>query len=510
MKDSIQKITDAIKQKLPAGVNLGMFQSARERIVLDLSEGSLRFMLMREVKGQWQVVHVFVKKNPGDTDELCAEQVRLWALETKSFHANVMCVLPSRFLISRNIDMPSNDREEIAKIINLQVGRFTPYSREEIVIDYLCREMEGQHYTNVLLIIVNRSVIERFYRITEKAGLAIDKVSMASEGFAKKYLEGMPPGTQYGTAGIYIGETSTDLTIIEGKEMIFVRNLSLGAQTLMTGGDPTLTDFMTEIQKSIAAYQDEGVGRPVKKVLLSGPRELQEILKTKIIPKMQDKKYNFEEGIEIFDPKGAAVLSPEAAAEIESAGGEQPFLDLLLPAVFSSQLKVDLIPREIKLKRKVSEGAKDIVTLGIMIMSISLVLSLLLAVKIYFKNVQINQLDHLNQSSFDDARMLERVSTKTRVVRQLLELRGRGLNVFDKVTKLIGDDIYLAEFSYNNEGKLLLKGTAESMSRVFAFVTQLEESNYFSSVKTTETKTRREGKKEVADFTLECMLAEGF
>lgn len=57
---------------------------------------------------------------------------------------------------------------------------------------------------------------------------------------------------------------------------------------------------------------------------------------------------------------------------------------------------------------------------------------------------------------------------------------------------------------------MTVSGTAATMSRVFAFVTQIEESNYFSAVKTKETKTRKEGKQEVADFSVECVLAQGF
>jgi len=81
--------------------------------------------------------------------------------------------------------------------------------------------------------------------------------------------------------------------------------------------------------------------------------------------------------------------------------------------------------------------------------------------------------------------------------------------VFDKVSALIGEDMYLSRFSYDFKGKIIIAGTADSMSRVFAFVTQLEESNYFTKVKTKETKSRREGKADVADFELHCTLAEG-
>jgi len=48
------------------------------------------------------------------------------------------------------------------------------------------------------------------------------------------------------------------------------------------------------------------------------------------------------------------------------------------------------------------------------------------------------------------------------------------------------------------------------MSRVFSFVTQLRDSNHFASVEAKETKSRKEGKQDVADFVIECVLAQGF
>ena len=80
--------------------------------------------------------------------------------------------------------------------------------------------------------------------------------------------------------------------------------------------------------------------------------------------------------------------------------------------------------------------------------------------------------------------------------------------VFEKVSTVIGDDIYLSSFSFDKDDKIKLTGTADSMSRVFAFVTELEESQYFKDVKTISTKSRREGQREVADFEIECLFSE--
>ena len=84
------------------------------------------------------------------------------------------------------------------------------------------------------------------------------------------------------------------------------------------------------------------------------------------------------------------------------------------------------------------------------------------------------------------------------------------MTVLNVINGFIGDDLYLSQVNYGKDGNVSIAGTAASMSRVFAFVTQLMQSNYFSKVETKETKSRKEGKDDVADFVIECVLAKGF
>ena len=45
--------------------------------------------------------------------------------------AAVICVVPANAVTAKNLEVPSSDPEEIKSIINLQVGRHTPYSAKK-------------------------------------------------------------------------------------------------------------------------------------------------------------------------------------------------------------------------------------------------------------------------------------------------------------------------------------------------------------------------------------------
>ncbi|MDD5670592.1 MAG: pilus assembly protein PilM [Candidatus Omnitrophica bacterium] len=501
---------ESLTEKVKTSVSKISLRNVPEYLVIDVSGGVVKFIYAIETSGRIVIQHIASKEVQEDAEDQIAQFIEQCLTQYSVTTRRVICAIPSKLFISRNIDMPSNNRDEIAKIINLQVGRFTPYSRDEIVIDYICREIEGQHYTNVLLFIVHRKVVERYYRILEQVGLMIDKIAINSEGLALVSNSMVRAASESGKVigSVHVGENATDLTILSEGQMVFARSIPLGAQTFKTDRKASEEEFVNQLNKSLSAYQDEGLGKAVEILeiagLTEGLEEMSERFKaamplsggTKGIVKFVDYRVFFE-------------FSDEVQKELEQQK-QISFFDLLSCLVKVDSLTLDLVPKEIKLKRQVREGGKEAMRFGILIMTIFLLISTMLVLKIYVKSVQLDKLNKINAKTFDQARSLGRVSTKTRVVRKLLENRGRGLYVFDKVTAIIGDDIYLTEFSYDAEGNLTISGTAESMSRVFAFVTQLEESNYFSSVKTKETKTRREGKNEVADFVIEGVLAEGF
>ena len=427
--------------------------------------------------------------------------------DAKVSFQQVYYVAPPASFISKNVDIPSKDREEIRKIIDLQAGRYTPYSRDEIVIDYLCMDTPGQHYTNVLLVIMNRKVVDKHYQILATAGLEADKTLVASEAMAMTYeiLSGLSSERE-AFGGLNITEDSTDLTIVDRRQPVFVRSIPVGWQHLTANQTSAQADLIKELEVSLVAYQSQGVGRPVKQLSVVGLTGefgfLEEALKT-AVPSIATAKIPI-----LAIPYAPAFLAESVKNPEAEPARKVSFFALTSALMQLSKLKIDLTPKELILKRKLRESGKDIIHLGILIMTTLLAISIFLGIKIQLKRLLVGKLDAINASTFDQARTLEQTSTKSRVLRNLLENRGKGLYVFEKASVLIGDDIYLSRFSYDHDNVIQLAGTADSMSRVFAFVTELEESNYFKDVKTTQTKSRRESDREVADFEIDCMFAE--
>ena len=77
----------------------------------------------------------------------------------------------------------------LKEIIDLQAGRHTPYSREEIIIDYINIGTFRENYTKILLIIVTLSVVRRQLEILAKAGLSTEEVLALNEKSEAKSIK---------------------------------------------------------------------------------------------------------------------------------------------------------------------------------------------------------------------------------------------------------------------------------------------------------------------------------
>jgi Tfp pilus assembly PilM family ATPase len=479
----------------------------RQRVAINIGTTDVKWVLARENQGQVTIEQLRCRKLTGSVDTEVSNFLSACFDEFRSVKREAICCISSNAFISKNVDMPSNDPQEINKIVNLHAGRYTPYAREEIIIDYLSSQAPEQHYTNVLLVIINRTVSSRMFGIFADANIHLEKIVIGAEAVASVCPAWLKlPGAGSAAGVINVDADTSDVIIADRGQMVFVRNIPIGARQLRQKDARISSEFMNEVKQSFATYQDQGIGRMVERVLLTGiltdntdfEGEMRGLMHQISVENIQLKTQSY---LECF------TLSREASLRV-AADSDSCFLDVFAVLTRNDALKIDLIPDEIKLQRQMREGSKDVISLGILIMTFLLIFCVFLATKIYLKTAKIAMIDAMEQSTGAAARSLENASTKTRVLRELLGARGKGLYVFDKLTSMITDDIYLSTFSFDRDGAITFTGTADSMSRVFAFVTTLEESPLFKNVETKQTKTRKEQGKEVADFEISCTFVD--
>lgn len=442
-----------------------------------------------------------------DAEDQIAQYLADYFQEARIVPLKVVCTLPSNLIIAKNVDMPSSDPNEIRKIVDLQAGRYTPYSRDEVVIDYLSMVNPGQHFTNVLLIIVQRKLVDRCLNIMQSVGVTLDRIVIASEGMSRVYpqLAGIVHEGEV-LGGVHIHGEASELTVMDHNRMVFVRSIPVGVNMLRADREGGTASFLTELQQSLAAYQDHGVGGAVTTLLMTGIVHELEFLR-EAVSKANPPVQPTELDVRMMPYESIFAMDSVEYGSKEDTR-ESSFFELAAAIHHGNECAIDLVPSEIQMKRKFRKSGRDIITMGILIMACLVMICSYLGSRVYLKQSLIDELDAAFEITSVQARSFESASTKARLLRNLIENRGKGIYVFDKVTSLVGTNVYLTHYSYDEEGNITLRGTADSMSGVFGFVTKLEDSGYFSSVVTNETQTRRVKGDDVADFSIECVLLE--
>ncbi|MCX5694081.1 MAG: pilus assembly protein PilM [Candidatus Omnitrophica bacterium] len=423
-------------------------------------------------------------------------QVAIGALKGKKIE--VIDIVPTQLVITKNIEIPSIEKKEIKEILNLQAGRHTPYSREEIIVDYVEIGTYKHSYTKVLLVIVARSVLKRHYEILDRAGFRLKRALLASEGLAlsvsktlRLEMDNVPVNI------LHVDENFTDFSIILKNKVIFIRSIPIGTFQLKNEKEVYQLKFVDELKRSLEAYLGGDIEISPNMLILTGAgedlKEIESLLnKTMHLP------------VKILSYASIFNISELAKGTISKAK-QVSFFDVIAPILNCQEMKIDLIPEEARVRRSIEERGKDLIKTGIFILTIFIATFFILASKIYFKGAQLSKLDSKYAVINQEAQKLEKDLLKVGLVKNYLVNRGYTLEILTELHGLVSEDIELSEIRYDAD-KFSVKGSADAMSSVFSFVDRMEKSKYFKEVKTRYTAKRKDGLRDYTDFEVIALM----
>jgi Tfp pilus assembly protein PilN len=335
--------------------------------------------------------------------------------------------------------------------------------------------------------------------ILDKAGLRLERAFFAAEGLAHSVPKLLKLDTEHYPAAVaHIDIGFTDFIIVFKNKAIFIRSIPIGAQHLIKERPLYEKKFAEEIKKSLDAYQGEDVEKLPNALLVTGAIEelgfLETALKNSVYQPIRMSSYL----------KGMSFGEP--AARLASAASGASFLNLAACLISSDELKVDLLPEEIKLRKVVEERGKDLIKSGVLVLTVFLLTVFILISKIYFMNAYLKKLDERYDSLYKQVESLEKDSIKIGLIRNYITKRGYSLEVLSELYNVAPEGLKLDEIRFDDQGKLSIRGMADAMSRVFALLENMEKGKYFKEVKTKYTTKRKEGAKEITDFEINCLL----
>jgi Tfp pilus assembly protein PilN len=471
-----------------------------EYVGFSLSEESLRIAHLRVSESIPEVLHISKRDVKNLSEEKLAAIVKDVIKEFRSKNPGIVCMISPALATTRNIEIPSLDPKEIRAIVDLQAGRHTPYSREEILLGYINFGVYQRNYSKVFLVVINRELVKKQIHVFEDGGFEVEQVLFPPEGIMRFYSKVLGLKSQSRPTGIlHIGHRSTDFIVGFRGVVMASRGFPVGLTHLMSAEHSRYREqFLDELKKSIESYQNEEIDNMPETFLVTTdyPKikemlpALEDVLKSKVK----------------LEPYWKYLRTSRTLLKSLTEPNDESFLDIIAPVNMAAEAEIDLLPEETRIKKAIAEQGRQMGRFAVLALLLLILGALTLFTQIYFKNNYLNNLRNSYASQREEVGHLEEISTKTAIIRGFMDRRLVMLDVMLTLQSILPDAIYLENLSVDEEGEVVIRGISESMSRVFGMVTALEESALFKSVKTRSTAAKRQAGRDVATFEISCRI----
>lgn len=470
------------------------FAKEKKRIGFEFGADHIKVLYLEHMKDKDDVLYLDVISTKNMMPDKIAEELKTKLKPYKTKQTERFLVVPISSSIIRTIQIPSLNEKEIRDILDLQAGRQTPYSREELIIDFLNLGEFQNVYTKVLVVMVTRELVKKQLAALDMAALKTTQIVFSGDGIGVFCASKMKDSLQENKtcAVLSIDLDSSDMNICGSGGLLFTRNITIGMNNLASDKDAAVSRLTDEVKKTLEAYQAEDIAAAPQALYIGKNGRVDNSLYDSLQKTLS---------IEVKDIALSSSVSTKHPYDEKIESNKTPsFFPLIACLGGVSNLRIALIPDDVILQKKFEEKARKIITAGILFMLIFFQVCLILISKMYNKERMLGSLKERYKEKIGEADKLANMSEKTTMVRNFLANRNDVVNILVRLSEILPDDIYLKGITLDKDGKIFIKGTSKTMSRIFTFVKELEIDPLFAGVKTESTESKKQEGEDVSDF----------
>ncbi|MFH0986378.1 MAG: pilus assembly protein PilM [Candidatus Omnitrophota bacterium] len=414
---------------------------------------------------------------------------------------NVEVFIPRHQVTVRMLELPATDPKEISDMIALQVGKQTPYAREEILFAHKIIEAGVSGYTRVMLAIVARNIVHERMEVLSKAGLTVRRVAISSEGvlnwFRETYPGDMKLQSPQAILLIDVDSNYSDFIVIRNGRMVFTRNILIGANHLTQETGGWHEKLVTELKLSLERCHVEEKNAQIVKAYLSGAgpniKGLDGVLSAAL-----------GVGVENTDPLkdfySQSVIKNSRDENLKFVSMTQ----LLGVSLDDKESFMDLTPPEQKVQSVMERKTKQLTVMGLLIVAIVTGISFLCLTNVHTQSAYLEKLKKTISHTAEEAERIDKMRVVIDLVEERLDSRGSSLGFIEEIYRLTPKEISLTDIDIDEKRTVVLKGCGAAMSDVFKYVKILEGSDLFENVKTAYTRIKNDKDAKFSEFEIDC------
>ncbi len=387
--------------------------------------------------------------------------------------AHVIGVLPRQSANLRLMELPSTDEAEIADMIDLQAGRQTPYSRDEILSDYkVLGQTRRNTYTRVLLAIVQRAIVRERYHDLERGGLDLARMSVSTEGLLA-WVRASGLASAQAVAVLDVDAAASDMIVVQNDTLVSSKHIMTGAAPLREGGADAMHKFAEDVLRALDASREGGGGVAVDGLVVTGAAPAIDGLEAALRRELKmEVTVRGAATASVEDPKGFCTAAAEAGMSLTALVGM---------AMAPATLALNLCPDVVRMRRELVARTRGLSAMGAAMMAVLVAGSLWLTLACAFKADTLKALKRELAATSPAVTRIEKMTEVVREVRSRRDARLAPVVVLPALHHCIPADVFLDSMEYDRTRRtLVLNGTAPSRKEVRALVGALEDSPLFT------------------------------
>lgn len=436
-------------------------------LVLEFTRSSVRLLALRGRPPSPRLRQIFLEPVPQGQE--LDESVRRLLARVQGRRAQVLCAIPRNQVLTRLMQLPATQAEEVRQMVELTGRTQFPDPSEKIVIDSALVDQHAAGST-VQVVACRRELLERYLRLAQQANLELLGVTPNSWGLLWWYRDwakdqaGRDP-----VMLVHVDTDHTDLLVLRQGRMLFSRSLAQGRADWQAEAPGTLEPLVQELERSLTTFRKDWPGVEVQGFVVTG------VGPSAAIARALEQRWG--------KPVAVADLKP-AISRVQGAeqfdGSPAALLGL---ARADRQQLVNLLPPEARQAQAYGRRMRQFsVTGALLLLTFMMGLSLLL-VSIHRRERAAGQAvtslrglqaatEHLTQQ----ARFIQLVETT-------LASRRRTASMLAELFQLTPSTITYESVTFERvRGELIIRGVAPTTRHVLDYVRALEQSPQWTRV----------------------------
>jgi Tfp pilus assembly PilM family ATPase/Tfp pilus assembly protein PilN len=386
-------------------------------------------------------------------------------------NSQIILIIPRQYVILRYLDLPSENMDELRAMVELQVGNHIPYSREDVVVDFMPLQKNAEGYTKVMVVAVPLETVMRFERILEMAHLTPHKITTSFVGQWQWYHHRFPSQTGV-TVILDVDSERSEICFCDQNKVLISRPTMLGVRDIDA---KRYEDFFKQLDWTMASYVKEQLGPPIEQILLlstlSSVEELKEQMQKYYTITVQDVRT-----LQDLPLRKTFAWPPLLLKEWPSITAVLGLLQVQHP------LLIDLIPPVVKASQASQANKKQGVRSGLVTVIALASLTFCFSLNFFKQNTRLSYLENTIKEAQKQVSQIKQKKRELNTLKSMVENRIIMADVINEIYQSISPGTVLTSLSLTREHSLSLQGYTTKVGEVNDMQRALVGSVFFDTV----------------------------